>query len=290
MATTELIFLKLGGSLITDKTTAYTPRLDTLKRLAAEIAEAWQTTPGLSLVLGHGSGSFGHTAAKKYGTREGLPPPVLRTSPPISAGDGGRQGRGKGGGYWQGFTEVWWQASALNRYVMQALTAAGIPALALAPVSAVIARDGRVARWELDPLKRALAAGLLPVVYGDVIFDEVRGGTILSTEDLFEYLAVELQPKRILLAGLEEAVWADFPANTQRIERITAESFESQRASVGGSHGADVTGGMESKVRQMLDLAGKIPGLQAHIFSGEIPGNLSRALRGENFGTIVSGD
>ena len=288
MPTTELIFLNLGGSLITDKTIAYTPRLVTLKRLAAEIADVRATTPGLSLVLGHGSGSFGHTAAKKHGPREGLPPPVLRTSPPISAGNGGGQGRGKGGDYWQGFIEVWWQASALNRYVMQALTEAGIPALALAPVSAVIARDGRVARWDLEPLNRALAAGLLPVVYGDVIFDEVRGGTSLSTEDLFEHLAVELQPRRILLAGLEQAVWADFPANTQRIERITAASFESQRASVGGSHGADVTGGMQSKVQQMLDLAEKIPGLQAQIFSGEIPGNLSRALQGENLGTIVS--
>lgn len=279
----EIIFLKLGGSLITDKTRPYTPRLDVLARLAAEIADARRATPGLSLVLGHGSGSFGHTAAKKHGTREGLPPPVLRTSPPIFKENGG----GQAGAYWQGFTEVWWQASELNRYVMQALTEAGIPALALAPVSAVLARDGRVARWDLEPLKRALAAGLLPVVYGDVIFDEVRGGTILSTEDLFEHLAVELQPKRILLAGLEEAVWADFPANTRRIERITAASFESLRASVGGSQGADVTGGMESKVRQMLELVKKIPDLQAHIFSGETPGNLSRALRGENLGTSV---
>lgn len=264
----EIIFLKLGGSLITDKTQPYTPRLDVLARLAAEIADARRATPSLSLVLGHGSGSFGHTAAKKHGTREGV----------TSAEE------------WQGFTEVWWQASELNRYVMQALTEAGIPALALAPVSAVLARDGRVARWDLEPLKRALAAKLLPVIYGDVIFDEVRGGTILSTEDLFEYLAVELQPKRILLAGLEEAVWADFPANTQRIERITAASFESLRASVGGSHGADVTGGMQSKVIQMLELAQRVPGLQAHIFSSEIPGNLSRALRGENLGTIVSND
>ncbi len=265
---TELIFLKLGGSLITDKTRPYTPRLDVLAHLAAEIADARRTTPGLSLVLGHGSGSFGHTAAKKHGTRQGVASPEA----------------------WQGFAEVWWQASALNRYVMQALTEAGIAALALAPVSAVLARDGRVARWDLEPLRRALSAGLLPVVYGDVIFDEVRGGTILSTEDLFEHLALALQPKRILLAGLEQAVWADYPANTQRIERITPALFESLRASVGGSHGADVTGGMESKVRQMLALAGKIPGLQAHIFSGEIPGNLLRALQGESLGTIVAGD
>ncbi len=286
---TQLTLLKLGGSLITDKTRPYTPRLDVLTRLAAEIADARRADPNLTLILGHGSGSFGHTAAKAYRTREGLgqppqPPPVLRTSPPISKGNGGGQG---GGYYWQGFAEVWWQASMLNRYVMQALHEAEIPSLAISPVSAVIARDGRVAEWNLEPLKRALAAGLIPVVYGDVIFDEIRCGTILSTEDLFEHLAVELQPERILLAGLEEAVWDDFPVKTRRIERITPTSFDALRAKLGGSHGADVTGGMESKVRQMLNLAGRVPGLQAHIFSGERAGNLRRALGGEHFGTLI---
>ncbi|PKN91785.1 MAG: uridylate kinase [Chloroflexi bacterium HGW-Chloroflexi-6] len=264
----ELTFIKLGGSLITDKTRPYTARLDVLQRLASEILDARRATPGLPIVLGHGSGSFGHTAAKKHGTRQGVASP---------------QG-------WQGFNEVWWQASQLNRYVMQSLREAGVDALALAPVSAVTARDGRVARWDLSPLRAALAAGLVPVVYGDVIFDELRGGTILSTEDLFEHLALQLQPGRILLAGLEEAVWADFPAKTRRVECITPHSFEALRSSVGGSHGADVTGGMESKVRQMLDLAGKIPGLQAQIFSGEIPGNLQRALLGEPLGTTITAD
>jgi isopentenyl phosphate kinase len=99
----------------------------------------------------------------------------------------------------------------LNRFVMESLRAAGLPAIALAPVSAVISRDVRVARWDLTPLRSALAVGLLPVIYGDVIFDEARGGTILSTEDLFAHLTRELRPSRILLAGLEEGVWEDFP-------------------------------------------------------------------------------
>ena len=282
---TQLTLLKLGGSLITDKTRPYTPRLDVLTRLAAEIADARRADPNLTLVLGHGSGSFGHTAAKAYRTRDGLgqPPPCPPPFPKEMGGDVRRTG----GGYWQGFAEVWWQASMLNRYVMQALHEAEIPSLAISPVSAVIASDGRVAEWNLEPLKRALAAGLIPVVYGDVIFDEIRCGTILSTEDLFEHLAVELQPERILLAGLEEAVWDDFPVKTRRIERITPDSFDALRAKLGGSHGADVTGGMESKVRQMLNLAGRVPGLQAHIFSGERAGNLRRALGGEHFGTLI---
>lgn len=281
----ELILLKLGGSLITDKTRPYTPRLDILLELARQIHAARQSRPELALVLGHGSGSFGHVAAKQYQTREGLPPSAFQTSPPIFIENGGRPR----GGYWFGFSEVWFQASALNRFVMEALREAGVPALALAPVSAVTARNGKVSRWDLTPLKSALSAGLVPVVYGDVIFDEARGGTILSTEDLFEHLARELRPNRILLAGLEGAVWADFPERRNRVERISPASFNEVRDGVGKSHGADVTGGMESKVRQMLNLVSEIPGLTAQIFSGEQPGNLQKSLAGENLGTLICG-
>jgi isopentenyl phosphate kinase len=269
---TELVFLKLGGSLITDKTRPYTARLDKLADLAHQIAAALRTRPGLSLVLGHGSGSFGHTAAKTYRTRQGL-----ASDQPAET-------------YWRGFAEVWFQAAMLNRHVMDALHAAGVPSLALAPVSAVTARAGQVAGWDLTPLKSALSAGLLPVVYGDVIFDPEQGGTILSTEDLFAHLARELRPQRILLAGLESAVWADFPARLVKLERISPATFDGIQAGVGASHGADVTGGMASKVRQMLTLVQECPGLNAQIFSGEQPGNLQRALVGELLGTeLVAG-
>ena len=51
-----LIFLKLGGSLITNKNIPFSARKDTLRRLAAEISEALDTNPELKLLIGHGSG------------------------------------------------------------------------------------------------------------------------------------------------------------------------------------------------------------------------------------------
>ncbi|MBV6396342.1 MAG: hypothetical protein HFACDABA_01940 [Anaerolineales bacterium] len=265
----ELILLKLGGSLITDKDRPYTPRLEKLKQLADEIAAFW--TDDVRLVLGHGSGSFGHAAAKKYGTRDGVAPR-----------------RDEDDDYWKGFSEVWFQASQLNRFVVESLRAAGLPAIALAPVAAVSAREVKVAAWNLHPLRSALQAGLLPVIYGDVIFDEALGGTILSTEDLFAHLARELCPKRILLAGLEAGVWEDFPARTRLARRVRLPSYEAIRDGIGASSSVDVTGGMAAKVGEMFELIRAMPGLTAHIFSAEEAGNLSRALAGEEVGTVLS--
>jgi isopentenyl phosphate kinase len=261
----QLVLLKLGGSLITDKTKPYSPRLEILDDLAIQIAGALRADPGLKLVVGHGSGSFGHEAASHYQIRQGI------------TGETG----------WHGFAEVWYQASTLNRLIIEALHRAGLPCLALAPVSAVTAHDGSVATWDLTPLRSALKVDLLPVVYGDVVFDQARGGTILSTEDLFVHLARQLHPKHILLAGQEKGIWADFPGRTRLLQEVTPEELEDQTSVLKAPDGADVTGGIKAKVLQMSALIQEIPTLDVLIFSGLEPGNIRRALLGERLGTIL---
>ncbi len=276
----ELVFLKLGGSLITDKTQPYTPKLDIIEDAALQISTVLRTQPDMRLVIGHGSGSFGHVAASEYRTRAGVPP---RSSPLVH-----RQRDTSEVNYWKGFAEVWYQASALNQFVMKALHKVNLPALTLAPSASVIASDGKVSLWETTPVSMALAAGLVPVIYGDVTFDEIRGGTILSTEDLFSHLARAINPDRILLAGLESAVWEDFPARTRKVETITPQTFDKFAEKIEKAAGTDVTGGMKSKVSQMLDLVQQNPLLKIQIFSGVGPGNIARALMGETLGTLVA--
>jgi isopentenyl phosphate kinase len=199
------------------------------------------------------------------------------------------EGKGPDNEGWEGFAEVWQEAVALNRLFMDALHRAGLPAISFPPSASAITRDGQVGTWDLTPLRSALQAGLLPVIYGDTVFDSVRGGTILSTEDLFDYLAQQLHPKRILLAGLEAGVWADYPACTQLIPAITPATLPGVASSLGGSSATDVTGGMASKVKQSLALAQSIPGLEVLIFSGVTPGAVQQALSGSQVGTVIRG-
>ncbi len=263
----RLVFLKLGGSLITVKDRPHTLRPQVIERLATEIAEARAEHPDLQILLGHGSGSYGHVPARQYHTRRGV----------NTAEE------------WHGFVEVWRQAAELNHMMLDVMAKAGLQALTFPPSASVTANQGEVTAWNLEPLQSALRNGLIPVVYGDVVFDRALGGTILSTEDLFAYLVPQLHPSRLLLAGIDPGVWQDFPANNHLLPVITPASFARIEVGLKGSTATDVTGGMEDKVRQVLSMINDLPGLKASIFSGEVPDNVRRSLLGEELGTMLHG-
>ncbi len=261
-----LTFLKLGGSLITDKTQPETARHEVIARLSAEIAAALAAQPDLRLVIGHGSGSFGHVVAAKYQTQKGV----------------------RGAKAWRGFAKVAVAAARLNRIVLDALDAAGVAVWGIQPSASAVCHDGVIVRMALGPIQRALEEGLVPLVYGDVALDLQRGGTIISTEDIFSYLALMLSPQRILLAGWEEGV---LDREGHVVPHLTPSTLETVRDALGGSAQTDVTGGMEAKVRAMLALCEDIPGLTVRIFSGQVPGAVEQALTDEQFaaGTLLTG-
>ena len=63
----EVIILKLGGSLLTDKETPLSIREEVLERSIKQIIESKK-----SIILIHGGGSFGHPTAKKYQISQGF--------------------------------------------------------------------------------------------------------------------------------------------------------------------------------------------------------------------------
>jgi isopentenyl phosphate kinase len=194
-----MIFLKLGGSLITDKSKLQTARLEMIGRLAAEISEAFRFTPEMKLLLGHGSGSFGHPVAERYGTHRGAK----------TADD------------WLGFAQVWAIANRLNRLVMDALLEASLPAISLPPSASALCQNGKIVEMAIEPIQSALNAGLLPVVQGDAAFDIRKGSAILSTEEVFHYLAPHLQPSLVLFAGIEPGVYRDYPSRSELLRIVT---------------------------------------------------------------------
>ena len=250
----ELVFLKLGGSLITDKTRPFAARTELIRRRARELADALHARPDLRLLLGHGSGSFGHFAAVQSGF---------------------------GSGDVRGFAETGAAAARLNRIVIDCCLEEGLPVAVFAPSASAICVDGALIELATQPIEMALNARLVPVVFGDVAFDRTRRESIASTEIVFAFLARHLLPARIVLAGRVDGVFTADPLSdprAERIARITPSSFAGLRAQLGGSHGVDVTGGMLSKVELMLALVQARPNLRIQVISGETDGLLRAAL------------
>lgn len=251
----DVVLVKLGGSLITEKSRAETPRLEVIARLAAEIAWAARKEP-FHLIAGHGSGSFGHVAARESGIAQGLHsaaqlPGVSRTQE---------------------------RAAALHHLVIQALEEAGALPFSIAPSSCMTAAAGRVAAFHDEPLLLALERGLLPVLYGDVVLDRERGVSICSTETVFGAVA-----RRLLERGhaVRRALWLGetdglYDGKRRTIPRVSAADALD---AIGDPAGTDVTGGMRHRVESALELARL--GIPSLLLNGLRAGDLERALKGE---------
>ena len=262
----ELVFIKLGGSLITNKRAEASYRSETVLAIGETLRAVIAERPELCLLLGHGSGSFGHVAAARHGTRAGVASEEQ----------------------WRGFAEVANAAAELNRLVRDDLRACQLPVMSVQPSASAFCEDGDLVAFAWPTLRELLARRLIPLIYGDVVLDARRGGTIASTEEQFAYLAQPLVPSRMLLLGEVAGV---YDGAGQAISRITPVDFAARAEQLSGSAGTDVTGGMLSKVRAMLALVTRQPALRVRIMSGEDQRALRAAIleeRSDLPGTLIA--
>jgi isopentenyl phosphate kinase len=165
----------------------------------------------------------------------------------------------------------------------------GIDAVSIQPSACCLSTNNEIDSFFLEPISRLLEQGIVPVPYGDSIVDTVRGASIVSTEQLLAYIAKHLKPTRIVVFGIVDGVYTEDPQKTkdaELISEITPYNYPKLEHHLRGSPSVDVTGGMLTKVRALLDLVGY--GIQCEIVSGVRKGYVRRALGGETgLGTVV---
>lgn len=249
-----IIFVKLGGSLITDKKKEFTVYPSAIKKMVSEIKKCREK--GKVLLVAHGSGSFGHMVAEKYQTIDGYKDRQSLLGAAL--------------------TEK--AAVEINRIVRHEFLIQKIPAVSLSPLSIFSNCLGKPQEIFLDSLEQLFESGFLPLIYGDVVLDKKTGFTIFSADKILKYLALALkkknwQVKKIIHCGITNGV---YDKNRQTIPVISRENFLQIKASLQGSAGVDVTGGMIHKVQESLELAEK--GIPTLIINGNIQGNLSEAI------------
>ncbi len=238
---------------------------ENLKRLAREVAEA-EEEGCFSLVVVHGAGPFGHVPAKEYALDKGL--------------RGDRQLRG--------FSVTHQSMEKLNSSVVSFLRAEGINAIAYQPSALGILRDKKLVYFPTEVLEKLLDLGMVPVAYGDVLVDEETGVNILSGDHLVPYLARKLKADRVLIATDVEGIFNLNPRrheDAELIKEVTSENIELIRE-IGSSESTDVTGGMEGKLYELMNLAEY--GIESEIISALNPGVLKKNLLGmKGLGTLI---
>ena len=253
----RLVLIKLGGSLITDKVGESQPRMEVMRRLGEEIAEA---LPELdeNLLLGHGSGSFGHVAAARHGVGRG---PLPRSSA-------------------FGASETAYVARQLHAMVCSSLLEAELAPFSWSPSSGMVARAGRPVSADIRPLLAALDFDQIPVVYGDVVMDREWGASICSTESIFRYLIGRFARSgrpvgRVLWLGATDGI---YDRAGKPVREVRAGEYGRVRRMIGDTAGTDVTGGMALRLQAAQQLARR--GVESWLLDGNTPGVLRQALLG----------
>ena len=261
----ELILIKLGGSIITNKGKEYFAREENITRFAREIKLALNEA-NIKIIVGHGAGSFAHTPAYKYKTKDGL---ITENSL-----------------FGMGVTEE--SARLLNQIVVKKFIGAKIPTYAFSPGSFLISDAKVYSKSYIDPIIKALEIGIVPIVYGDVVLDIKIGFTIFSTEKILSILANRMKKNYEIKMIYVTDVGGVYDEKGKVIPIITNKNFDQLKSSIVGAKGVDVTGGMLHKVEEALFLAKKT-GIKTQIINGKKPGLLKNVILGKKVGgTIIS--
>jgi isopentenyl phosphate kinase len=248
----DRILLKIGGSIITDKSRDCSINHERLSSIATTIAGA----AAGEIIIIHGAGSCGHPEARKY-----------------------RLDAGAAAGATEGIFVTHQAVSRLNDEVVSGLRKEGVAAMGVHPFHTGVADNGRLLALECRHLEKMLSLGMVPVIHGDVVMDLSRGACIVSGDQLVRYLAVALQISRVGLA-------TDVPGvldGDHVVPVITKQTVPSLQ--IGNSTHTDVTGGMRGKIDELLGLADA--GIGSDIFHVSRVGDFLRGA--DHGGTHVGG-
>ncbi len=229
------VILKIGGSAITDKTGELAAKTEIINRLAEEIKRADLD----NLIIVHGGGSFGHPTAAKYGIKDGY-----KEDPTQKLG----------------FAETHHVMTVLNGLVMDALIWHEIPAVSVAPSSCFVTENGKVKFFDETVLKSMAKMIFTPVLYGDSVFDEKLGFTVLSGDQLVAYLALKYDASKVVIGTDTDGLFDSDPKSNpdaKPYKHLTLAELKEIQPKLGRAAGTDVTGGMAAKIAELIPVIEK---------------------------------
>ncbi|MBN2012908.1 hypothetical protein JW960_26495 [candidate division KSB1 bacterium] len=224
----EKLFIKIGGSFLTDKTKADSLDESRIHIIARAIANALQKTD-IQLVLGHGAGAYGHIHAKQYQAQSGIHPEFG----------------------WEAFYRIRRDMISMNARFLHACNEAGLYPITVQPSAIITALHGEIVSIHSRVIRKLVDYRQIPLIHGDIVVDEKQGFTIASTEDILTAIAQTMQFDRVIMISDVPGVLDE---NGDIIPVINRDNFDTVMNCLSGSRGIDVTGGMKGKVEQLVSL------------------------------------
>ncbi|MDR0888024.1 MAG: isopentenyl phosphate kinase family protein [Candidatus Methanoplasma sp.] len=255
-----MILIKLGGSVITDKTQYGTFNKETVSRLCGEIKKS-----GQDVIIVHGAGSFGHVIAKEFSLQNG------------STGDPKQTFAA---------TKVQYDVRNLNSMVIAELLSNNIPALSVPPGSCFIMDNGKLIVDNPEVLLSASRLGIMPVLFGDVVFDRTKGFGICSGDQIMEILCDIYKPEKVIFVSDIDGLYDKDPKTDKKAKFIAEVTVDAMRKIDSRISVDDVTGGVRGKMESMLRIS--TTDRECILVNGTVPGRLYSLLNGETVTSTVA--
>jgi isopentenyl phosphate kinase len=174
----NLTVIKLGGSLLTDKSKPYEARKSVIQSIAREIKSCVDEDLIENLVIVHGVGSFGHPPVLEYKLHKGYTGPEQFI--PLS--------------------KTQRVVNEFRHIITKEFQEAGLPVNLLHPSSMVVAEKMRIIKSFFEPLEGWLSLGMIPLLGGDLLYDAAMGFSVGSGDLLAVELARKLEAKQLFYA------------------------------------------------------------------------------------------
>jgi len=247
-----MILIKLGGSVITDKSKYRVFNRRRVSRLCEEIKGS-----GKDAIIVHGAGSFGHVVAKQFRLQDGYVsddqiPAVVKVSNDMRD---------------------------LNNMIMDELIDAGLNVVSV-PTGSCFEIDGGEMVGNIDVLKGYVGLGIMPVMFGDVVLDRQRRFGICSGDKIMEFLASVFSPEMVVFVSDVDGLYDREPKADKNAILIETVSDDSLRTAATDMAVADVTGGVRAKMESMLRMSS--PEKDCVLVNGTVKGRLQSLLSGKD--------
>lgn len=266
VAPKTVTLIKLGGSVVTDKSRNRHYRREMVQQLGRELAEYQKKTQEV-FFIGHGQGSFGHTIVKKYADH-------FTTRSAFKA---------------QKMAEMLRTVSQLHELILDDLIECGLPVISYRFSQQAILDDQGNIQMKMELLDSLFDLQTIPLTTGDIVVDERKGNAVLSTEKIFFRLIKYLhqssvyQVKRVVYVTEVEGV---LDHDKQLIPHIGADQKIQESLFFSESGQSDVTGAMKHKVESAQAVAKQ--GIPVAILSPTNLGNLTNYLNEKTWrGTLI---